>query len=148
MKHNFQSVDEYPEWEVQQTPVLHDGFDLMTISAGSDVGSFGRSIGTHLFSSGEINKLISPKRTADKIRSPVSDEFSEKFKNVVRQKYPATPNLAYKVARKSYNQLVRDSCRFAENEGHVTATATNSSFQPSDYSVERSNTQEQLDDEA
>ena len=134
-------MDEYPECEVQQTPVLHDGFDLMTISAGSDVGSFGCSIGTHLFSSGEINKLISPKRKANKIRSPVSDELLEKFKNVVRQKYPATPNLAYKVARKSYNQLV------AEDEGHLTATATSSSFPPSDYSVERSHTQEQLDDE-
>ena len=141
-------MDEYPEWEVQQTPVLHDGFYLMTISTRSDVGSIGRSIGTHLFSSGEINKLISPNRKENKIRSPVSEELSEKFKNVVRQKYPATPNLAYKVARKSYNQLVRDSCRFAEDESHVTATATSSSFQPSDYSVERSNTQEQLDDEA
>ena len=63
--------------------MLHKGFDLMILSAGKDVASFGRIVGCKLFSSGsEGNKLISPQRSSDKLRKSVSGELAEQFKGI------------------------------------------------------------------
>ena len=63
--------------------MLHNGFDLMRLSTGKDVPSFGRIVGCKLFSSGsERNKLISPQRSSDKLRKSVSGELAEHFKGI------------------------------------------------------------------
>ena len=82
-KHDFQSADDNPEWNSHKTPVEHNGFDLMTLHAGSDVGVFSRLLGSKLFSSSEeSNKIVSPQKNLEKNRSAVSAELAEKFKSM------------------------------------------------------------------
>ena len=78
---SFQSVDEHPEWNSPKTPVFHDGFNLMELTAGSDVANFGRRLGLKLFSSEERDRIVSPQRVSESVRAPVSKELGEKFKS-------------------------------------------------------------------
>ena len=48
------------------------------------------------------------------------------FLAVVQQKYPSTPILAYKTARKAYNQFVRDHTLAADESHLVDQTERNS----------------------
>ena len=78
---SFQSVDEHPEWNSPKTPVMHNGFDLMELTAGSDFANFGRRLGSKLFSSEERDRLVSPQKVSESLRAPVSKDLGEKFKS-------------------------------------------------------------------
>ena len=75
----FQSVGEHPE--LSKTPVFNDGFNLMELTAGSDVANFGRPLGLKLFSSEERDRIVSPQRVSESVRAPVSKELGKKFKS-------------------------------------------------------------------
>ena len=81
----FQCIDENPKWNSTNNPSTLNGFDLMTLQAGGDVDCFGRLLGPKWFSSGEDSgKILSPQKSSDKNRLPVSRELSDKFKNQIR----------------------------------------------------------------
>ena len=64
-RHDFQSADDNPEWNSPKTPVEHNGFDLMNLRAGADVGVFSRLLGSKLFSSSEeSNRIVSPQKNS------------------------------------------------------------------------------------
>ena len=68
--------------ELAQTPVEHNGFNLMTLRAGGDVSVFGRLLGSKLFSSSEeSNRILSPQKNSDNTRSALSAEPAEKFRS-------------------------------------------------------------------
>ena len=79
---DFQSADDNPEWNSPKTPVEHNGFILLTLHAGADVGVFARLLGSSLFcSSAESSRIVSPQKNSHKTRSAVSKELAEKFKS-------------------------------------------------------------------
>ena len=81
-RHDFQSADDNPEWNSPKTPVEHNGFNLMILRAGADVGGFGRRLGSKLFSSSEeSNRILSPQKNSDNTQSAVSVELAEKFRS-------------------------------------------------------------------
>ena len=72
----FQCIDENPKWNSAHNPITYIGFDLKTLQAGEDVKYFGRILGPIWFSSGEDSgKILSPQKSSDKNRSPVSREL-------------------------------------------------------------------------
>ena len=65
-RHDFQSADDNPEWNSTKTPVIHNGFDLMTLHTGSDVAVFSRLLGSKFFSSSEKNnRIVSPQKNSE-----------------------------------------------------------------------------------
>ena len=78
--HGFQSIDDYPSRSAGITAVMHNGEDLMTIHAGSDVGKLGRALFEKLFPENERgNYILAPKRHEADRRFEAPSEILDKF---------------------------------------------------------------------
>ena len=78
--HGFQSIDDYPSRSAGTTAVMHNGEDLKTIPAGSDVGKPGRALFEELFPENERgNYILASKRHEADRRLEAPREILDKF---------------------------------------------------------------------
>ena len=78
--HGFQSIDDYPSRSAGITAVMHNGEDLMTIHAGSDVGKLVRALFEKLFPENERGDyILAPKRHEADRRLEAPSEILDKF---------------------------------------------------------------------